>query len=47
MTKIALTHTGFTDENTMKLYNEGWSGYSRYSANQSIVWMLMMIGKAN
>ena len=28
MTKIALTHTGFTDENTMKLYNEGWSWFT-------------------
>ena len=28
MTKITLTHTGFTDENTTKLYNEGWSWFT-------------------
>ena len=25
MTKVTITHTGFSDESTMKPYNEGWS----------------------
>ena len=28
MTKVTITHTGFSDENTMKQYNEGWSWFS-------------------
>jgi len=28
MTKVTLTHTGFTDENTIKLYNDGWSWFT-------------------
>ena len=28
MTKVTITHTGFSDESTMKSYNEGWSWFS-------------------
>lgn len=28
VTKVTITHVGFSDENTMNLYNEGWSWFS-------------------